>query len=92
MVLAGLFADHELFETRQGAEGVYDDLSDFGIAAQEELSLGDVPCVVGDGVGDVASREGGHGNDGDGSSRGELDRFFINTGQVGIEGSRHAVF
>ncbi|MPN39997.1 hypothetical protein SDC9_187532 [bioreactor metagenome] len=42
-------------------------------------------------MGDVAAREGGYRQDGDGAARRELGCLLINLGQVGIKRSGHGV-
>ena len=68
MVLSGLLALHELFESAQRTERVDDDLSGVGVGTQEQLSLGDISGIVRDGVSDVSVFEGRDRYDGDGTS------------------------
>ena len=42
-------------------------------------------------MGDVPTREGRHGDDGDGASVGELYRLLVDLRQVGVERARHRV-
>ena len=91
VVLAGLLALHELFESGQGAERVHDDLAGVRIGTQEELALCDVAGVVRDGVGDVAVVQGRDRDDGDGAAIRQLHGFLVDLGEVGIERTRHGV-
>ena len=91
MVFAGLLADHELLQTRKRTERVDDDLARVGIVPQEQLAFGDVTRVVGDGVRDVAARQGRHGDDRDRAAVGQLHRLLVDLGQVGVERTGHRV-
>ena len=94
MVLTGLLTSNQLLQTRQRAEGVDNHLAHIAIAAQIQLTLGDVTRVVGHSVGNVATAQGSNRNDGDRTAThalGELNCLLVDLCQVGIQRTGHRV-
>ena len=79
------------FQTRQRTERIDDNLTRVRIVAQEQLTLGDVTRIVGDGVRDVAARKGRHRDNGDRAAVGQLHGLLIDLRQIGVERTGHRV-
>ena len=85
VILTGFLTDHELFQTRQTSERVNNNLTNFRVFTQEQLSLRDVPGVIRDSMGNVTARQRGHGDDRDRTSGRELHGLLVNLRQIGIQ-------
>ena len=84
VVLTGFLTDHELFQTRQASERVNDNLTDFRVFTQEQLTLRDISGVIRDSMGNITSGQRGHGYNRDRTSGRELHGFLVDLCQIGI--------
>ena len=91
MILACLLPGHQLFQTGQTSERVDDYLADIAILTEVQLPFGDVTCIVRHSMRDITTGQSRHGNNRDRTTGRELNCFFVNLSQIGIQGTRHGV-